>query len=380
MSMSGTVGALTPRQAELKPLFAPLKVGAIEAPNRVFMAPLTRNRAKGDGTPKDWAIEYYRQRAGAGLIITEATQVSAMGKGYLDTPGLHEDRHQEAWKRIVDGVHAAGGRIFLQLWHVGRISHSDLLPDGAQPHAPSAIRAAAQTFTSDGFVDVSDPKAMTLDEIESTIEAYAAATRRAMAAGFDGVEVHAANGYLIDQFLQDRTNHRDDAYGGSIENRVRFLKEVTEAVVAEAGKDRTGIRLSPLGTFNDIADSDSEALFAAAVDTVDSMGLAYLHFVERFGGEVSEADMALLSRLSKRFEGVFIPNGRFKADEAARWIADGLADAVAFGKPFIANPDLPTRFALGADLNRWDESTFYGGDERGYTDYPSLEESLLRDG
>lgn len=363
-----------PTRSALAPLFAPLKVGAVDAPNRVFMAPLTRNRAQPDGTPAELAVEYYRQRASAGLIFTEATQISAMGKGYKDTPGIHDDTHVAAWRRITDAVHAEGGRIFLQLWHVGRISHTSLLPDGAQPVSSSAVRANAQTFTEDGFTDVSEPRALETEDVAGVVADYAAAASRAMEAGFDGVEVHAANGYLIDQFLRDGVNRRTDRYGGSVENRIRFLTEVVDAVSERTGADRVGVRLSPTGSFSDMSDSDPEAVFSAAIEALDSRGLAYLHLVEEFPGEeTSSEEQKLLSGLRDLWTGVYIANGGFDADAAADWIAKGRADAVAFGRPFIANPDLPKRYAVDADLNEGDQDTYYGGGAEGYVDYPALE-------
>lgn len=367
--------ALTPSDDALAPLFAPLAIGAIEAPHRVLMAPLTRNRAHGDGAPNEMAIEYYRQRAGAGLIFTEATQISPMGKGYLDTPGVHDAKHVDGWRKIVDAVHDAGGRIVLQLWHVGRISHVSLLPPGERPLAPSAVRAAAQTFGPNGFVDVSEPRAMSLDDIATTIAEYRTAAENAKAAGFDGVETHAANGYLIDQFLRDGSNKRDDDYGGSADNRTRFLREAVGAAVDVFGADRVGVRLSPTGAFNDMSDSDPASTFAAAVDALNDFGLAYLHMVETFPGEESSADdKRVVADLKKRWKGAYIANGGFDATSAAEAIRNGDADAVAFGRPYIANPDLPVRYARGAALNEPDQDTFYGGGAEGYTDYPFLED------
>ena len=355
-------------------LFTPLKVGALELPNRVLMAPLTRNRAHADGTPNSMAQTYYRQRASAGLIVSEATQISAMGKGYLDTPGIYEPSHVDAWKKIVEAVHAAGGRIFCQLWHVGRISHTSLLPDGNSPVAPSAIQANAQTYTSEGFVDCSTPQAMSQDDIRKTVEDYAQAARCARDAGFDGVEIHAANGYLIDQFMQDKTNQRDDEYGGSIENRIRFLKEVVEAVKNEWDSNRIGVRLSPLGHANDIEDSDRESLFTQVYTYLDDQAFAYLHVVEQFpGNDNDDTQQQLLKTLRGLYHGVYIGNGGYKADSASKVIAEGQADAITFGRPFIANPDLPERFRIGATLNEPDSDTFYGGGEAGYTDYPFLD-------
>ncbi|MEO1311201.1 MAG: alkene reductase [Pseudomonadota bacterium] len=363
-----------PKDAALQPLFEPLSLDDLETPHRVFMAPLTRNRAHPDGTPAELAIEYYRQRASAGLIITEATQITPMGKGYLNTPGLYDADHVAAWKRITDAVHAEGGRIAIQLWHVGRISHSSLLPEGAQPVAPSAIRAATQTFTENGFEDVSEPRALETDEIRALVKEYAAAARRSMDAGFDLVEIHAANGYLINQFLSDKTNTREDDYGGSAENRARFLLEVLGAVADEIGAGRTGVRLSPTGKFNDMGGAEVEETYGLVYKRLSEMGLAYLHVVEKFPGiEVADAEVRLLDRLRGLYKGAYIANGDFDAKQAAEWIDAGRADAVAFGRPFLANPDLPTRYALGAALNEPDGDTFYGGDHRGYTNYPFLE-------
>ena len=363
-----------PKDPSLSPLFEPLKLGDVEVANRVFMAPLTRNRAHPDGTPSEIAVEYYRQRASAGLIITEATQISPMGKGYINTPGIHEDGHVAAWKKITDAVHAEGGKIALQLWHVGRISHSSLLPDGAQPVAPTAIRANAQTVTGDGFVDVSEPRALKAEEIKALVRDYVVAARRAMEAGFDLVEVHAANGYLLNQFLVDRSNQRDDIYGGAPENRARFLFEVLEAVTNEVGAGRVGVRLSPTGAFNDMGDTDPEATYGVVYEGLNRFDLAYLHVVEgdESGGAPAE-DLAIIDRLRPLYKGVYIANSGFDARRAADVIATGRTDAVTFGKPFISNPDLPARFATNAALTEADKATFYGGDERGYTDYPFLD-------
>lgn len=362
--------------SDTAPLFQPLAIGAIAAPNRVLMAPLTRNRAQSDGTPKAMAVAYYRQRASAGMIVTEATQVSAMGKGYLDTPGIHAPEHVAAWRQVTDAVHAAGGRIVLQLWHVGRISHTSLLPGGAAPVAPSAIRARTQTFTPNGFEDVSAPRALETAEIPGLIADFVQGARNAMAAGFDGVEVHAANGYLLDQFLRAGLNQRADGYGGSVEGRIRLAVEVVEAVARAIGADRVGVRVSPFGTFNDIPTEGAEETFAALYRALAPIGLAYLHVVEQFPGSTpAAAETAALDRLRALWPGVYIANGEFDAARAADWIARGRADAISFGRPFIANPDLPARIRQGAALNAPDPSTFYGGDETGYTDYPALGEA-----
>ena len=355
-------------------LFQPLKLGAIELPNRVLMAPLTRNRAHADGTPKDMAVTYYRQRASAGLIISEATQISAMGKGYKDTPGIYTESHVEAWKPIIEAVHAAGGRIFCQLWHVGRISHVSLLPDNAQPVSSSALRADTQTFTENGFEPVSEPVALDGDGIARTLDDFGHAAACAKKAGFDGVEVHSANGYLLDQFLQDGVNRREDDYGGSIENRLRLLGEVFDRVCDVYPANRVGVRFSPLGQANDMSDSDREATFSAAYQMVNERKIAYLHAVEEFYGQnSSEEEVALLKRLRGLYEGVYIGNGAYDGDKARDAISNKGADAITFGRPFIANPDLPERFRIAADLNEPNQDTFYGGDETGYTDYPFLD-------
>ena len=355
-------------------LFTPATVGQLEVPNRVFMAPLTRNRAHSDGTPKSMAQTYYRQRASAGLIISEATQISAMGKGYLDTPGIYKEEHAKAWKEITDAVHAGGGRIFCQLWHVGRISHVSLLPTGRSPVSSSSKRAKTQTFTADGFEDCSDPVPLDHPGIVATITDYVNAASKARQAGFDGIEVHAANGYLIDQFLQDGVNDRADQYGGSVENRARFLQEVLDAVSDVWPAQQTGVRLSPLGQANDIHDSNPEALFSHVYEMLSERSLSYLHVVERFPGNEQKDDEAkLISSLRQHYSGFYIANGDYGADSAARTIGDGHADAVTFGRPFIANPDLPERYRLDADLNTPDQDTFYGGDEAGYTDYEFLD-------
>jgi N-ethylmaleimide reductase len=325
-------------------LFTPIQLGALNVPNRIFMAPLTRNRAKSDGTPNAMAETYYGQRASAGLLISEATQISPYGKGYIDTPGIYTDEHVAAWRGITDAVHANGGRIFCQLWHVGRISHSSLLPNNDAPVSSTDVAANAKTFTANGFESTSKPRALALSEIPQLIEDYAHAAKLAIQAGFD-------------------------VYGGSIENRTRLTLEVVDRVVKEIGADRTGIRLSPRGDSNDISDSDPEALFSALYKALDQRKLAYLHIVERFG-HGSEGGEELIKKLRPNWTGFYIANGAYDAESSAKVVAEGYAHAVAIGKPFIANPDLPERFRTGAALNAQDTDTFYGGGAKGYIDYP----------
>ncbi|TBR09171.1 MAG: alkene reductase [Lysobacter sp.] len=357
-------------------LFQPARLGDIALANRIVMAPLTRNRARGDRVPGPLAIEYYAQRASAGLLITEASQISPLGQGYLDTPGIYSREQVDAWKAVTDEVHRRGGRIVIQLWHVGRISHVDLLPDGEVPVAPSAIAAKTKTFTREGFVDVSAPRALAIGEIPGIVEDYRRAARHAIEAGFDGVEVHAANGYLIDQFLRDGSNHRDDAYGGSIENRTRLLFEVMEAVCAEIGAGRTGVRLSPVTPSNDASDTDPQPLFERAVERIDALQPAYVHVIEGATGGPRDVAPFDYAALRAKFHGGWIVNNGYDKALAVQAVASGYADAVAFGVPFLANPDLVQRLRADAPLNAAHRETFYGGDATGYTDYPTLEEAV----
>jgi N-ethylmaleimide reductase len=354
-------------------LYDPIILGGMKLSNRVFMAPLTRNRATPNGVPGRWAATYYSQRASAGLIVSEATQISAMGKGYINTPGIHSEAQIAGWKAVVDRVHQSGGRMFLQLWHVGRISHSSLLPGNASPVAPSAIRARAQTVAETGFVDVSEPRALSLPEIRRTIEDYGRAASNAMAAGFDGVEIHAANGYLIDQFLRSKSNARTDSYGGSAANRARFLGEVVEAVLNVWDHGRIGVRISPLGTFNDMGDEIPEETFACVVDLLNGYRPGYLHVVEDTIPANCKADF--FRRLRSRWNGIYVANGGYDAERGERAVSEGTADALAYGRLFLANPDLPKRLSRRQPLNVPDTKSFYGGDERGYIDYPEWAES-----
>ena len=353
-------------------LFSPVKLGGIALKNRMVMAPLTRNRAGAGGVPQAMNVTYYAQRASAGLIISEATPISAMAHGYPALPGIYTDEQVAGWKKVTDAVHAEGGKIVLQLWHVGRISHPSLLPNDAQPVAPSAITPNGKAFTYQGLVDYVQPRALDVSELPGIVADYVHATKSALLAGFDGVEIHAANGYLLDQFLRDGTNKREDNYGGNIENRTRLLLEVTKAVVAVAGADKVGIRISPVNPFNDMKDSNPQALFNYVVDALNQFNLAYLHVVEGgiHGGGI--ADPFDFSALRKHCQSPYIANLAYDKARGNAAIATGHADAVAYGVPFIANPDLVKRFSTNAALNEADSSTFYGGTEQGYTDYPFL--------
>jgi N-ethylmaleimide reductase len=357
-------------------LFTPFQMGDLTLQNRIVMAPLTRNRAThGTDAPNHLNIEYYRQRASAGLIITEATQISQQGQGYIWTPGIYTDAQVEGWKKVTAAVHEKGGKIVLQLWHVGRISHVSLQPGGGAPVAPSAIQAKTKTYIESGFADVSTPRALEAEEIPLIVRDFLAAAENAKRAGFDGVEIHGANGYLIDQFLKDGANHRTDSYGGSIENRVRFAVEVAEAVLRVWEPSRVGIRLSPVSPANDAVDSDPQATFGYLVKCLDALGLGYIHIVEGATGGPRDNAAFDFGALKKSFRGAYIANNGYTRDLAAEAIAQHRADLVAFGRPFIANPDLVERLRRDAPLNEPDKATFYGGDAKGYTDYPALEKA-----
>ncbi len=350
-------------------LFTPLRMGPLELPNRIVMAPLTRSRAGAGNAPTCMNATYYLQRASAGLIITEATQVSPQGVGYPGTPGIHSYEQIAGWRNVTDAVHSAGGRIFLQLWHVGRISHPTLQPDGALPVAPSAIRPAGEAMTPTGMAPFVTPRALETEELPGIVEQYARAAANARVAGFDGVEVHGANGYLLDQFLRDGSNRRTDQYGGSAENRARLLLEVTAAVCDVLGSERVGVRLSPDNPFNDMHDSNPQATFGTAVELLNAIGPVYLHLVE---GEMD------CTPLRRAFRGLYMANGGYDRERGSAVLASGAADLVAYGIPFISNPDLPERFARGYALAQADPATFYGGDSRGYTDYPPAGGTLQR--
>ena len=362
-------------------LLSELKLGNLTLKNRIIMAPLTRMRSAQPGNiPQELNATYYEQRASAGLIISEATQVSQQGQGYPGTPGIHSKEQVAGWKKITKAVHDKGGKIFLQLWHVGRISHSSHQPDGKLPVAPSAIAAKnSGTYTADWKpAAIETPRALEVSEIKEIVKDFRLAAINAKEADFDGVEVHMANGYLLDQFLQSGSNQRTDDYGGSIADRVRFPLEVLDAVLNVWGKDKVGVRLSPYGTFNDMSDSDPKALFNHLIEELNKRGIVFIDMIEpratTAGGDDTLNDKApCTSDLFKnKFNGVFISAGGYNPETAEQALEDNKADAIMFGRWFIANPDLPERIAKKADLNKYDRSTFYGGQEKGYTDYPFL--------
>ena len=336
------------------------------------MAPLTRNRAGPGFVPGDLAVEYYGQRASAGLLISEATQISRQGQGYQDTPGIYSQAQIDGWRTVTAAVHAKGGRFFLQLWHVGRVSHVDLQENGAAPVAPSAIRAKTKTFANNGFVDVSEPRALELNELPGIVNDFRQAAANAIEAGFDGVEIHGANGYLLDQFAKDGANIRTDAYGGSVENRARLMLEVATAVVEEIGAERTGIRLSPVSPANGVSSSAPQAQFDYIVDQLDALGIVYIHVVEGATGGSRDVAPFDFGSLRRRFNNTYIANNGYDLELAASRLVEGKADLLAFGRPFIANPDLVERLKTGAPLAEFNPATLYGGGSVGYTDYPVI--------
>ena len=369
-------------------LFDPIQAGDLHLANRIAMAPLTRNRSP-RAVPRDITATYYAQRASAGLLITEGTAISHQGQGYSDVPGLYSTEQLDGWKRVTQAVHARGGKIVTQLWHVGRVSHTALQPEGGAPVAPSAVRAQSQTYLVDAasgqgqFVPTSEPRALAAEELPDIVHAFAAAARNAVqTAGFDGVEIHGANGYLLDQFLKDGANQRKDDYGGGIANRVRLMVEVTRAVVDAIGGGRVGIRLSPVTPANDIHDSDPQPLFEHLARELAPLGLAFIHVIEGATGGPREVegrpfDYAAFKNAyrSAGGRGAWMVNNGYDRDMAQEALASGRADIVAFGRAFISNPDLVERLRRGAPLNAWDQTTFYGGGEHGYIDYPALEQA-----
>ena len=358
-------------------LFAPVRLGRDQLANRIVMAPLTRSRAHSDGRPRvPLMATYYGQRATAGLIISEGTNISPQAKGYAFTPGIFNREQVEGWQIVTEDVHAKGGRIFCQLWHVGRISHPSLQPDGGLPVAPSAIRPDVQAFTEAGFIPCVAPRPLLTEEISDIVDQYRHAAGQALAAGFDGVEIHAANGYLLEQFLRDSINQRTDAYGGSMPNRARLVLEVTEAVAGVCGGDRVGVRLSPVTPANDCGpDSDPQSTYEYVVEKLNAFRVAYIHLIEgatQGPRDVAKFDYRALRRL---FRGFYIANNGYDLATAKAALQQGDADLIAFGRAFIANPDLVARMRSGAALNIPDRATFFGGGEKGYTDYPTLTEA-----
>lgn len=355
-------------------LFSPLQLGAICTPNRIYLAPLTRCRAEPGNVPCELNAEYYKQRVSGGLLIAEATSVSPKGYGYPNTPGIFTDAHVTGWKKVTSAVHEAGGLIFLQLWHVGRISHPSFQPAGALPVAPSAVKPKGQVFTGTEMADYVTPRALDSTEIPAVIAEYAHGAQAAKDAGFDGVEIHNANGYLLDQFLRDGTNHRTDSYGGAVENRARLTLEVTKAVIDVWGSERVGIRFSPGGVFNDMHDSNPLHTFGYVLEQLSPLNLAYAHITRVTAQDIAHGarDGVGPRELRPHYHGNVVTNGGFTLETGNQALQEGWADAVAFGVPFLANPDLPNRFKLGAPLNEADPSTFYTPGPKGYTDYPAL--------
>lgn len=356
-------------------LFEPTVMGSIQLANRIVMAPVTRSRYGEEGVPNELHATYYAQRASAGLIIAEATNISPQGRGYAATPGIWSDEQVAGWKKVTDAVHDAGGKIVSQLWHVGRFSSVELQPGKADPVAPSAIKAEGSTYTTEGFVPVSMPRALETDEIPGIIAQYVKAAENAKEAGFDGIEVHSANSYLLDQFLRDSTNHRTDQYGGSIENRARLTLEVTKAVIQIWGNDRVGIRLSPVtpDAGNTPTDSNVMATYGHVIEQLNPLNLAYLHFVEGATATSREIPEGIdLDALSARFNGPFIGNNNYDLEMAIERRAASKIDAVAFGRLFISNPDLVERLRTGAELVIAPRESYYGGGAKGYTDWPAM--------
>lgn len=355
-----------------KTLFEPYALGSLTLSNRIVMAPLTRNRAGAGLVPSEFAATYYGQRASAGLIIAEATQISPQAQGYQDTPGIYTQAQIDGWRKVTDAVHARGGKIFLQMWHVGRVSNVAVQPGGGAPVAPSAIRAETQVFVNNGFTGVSEPRALELDELPGIVNDFRQAAANAIAAGFDGVEIHGANGYLLDQFLKDGANVRTDAYGGSVENRARLTLEVTQAIVEEIGAERTGIRISPVSPANGVSSSDPQTQFNYLVEKLDALGIVYLHVVEGATGGPRDVAPFDFDALRQRFKNTYIANNGYNRELATSRLNEAKADLFAFGRSYIANPDLVERLKIDAPLATLDKATLYGGGAAGYIDYPVL--------
>ena len=349
-------------------LFDPLRVGNMELNNRIIMAPMTRSRANDEGIQPPFAASYYEQRASAGLIVSEATNISAMAKGYVRTPGIYTQDQIESWRPIADSVHAQGGKIFMQLFHTGRIALPDFLPGQVEPLAPSAVRAQGQNYTDEGMKEFVTPREITRQEIALTVRDFARAAGNAIAAGFDGVELHAASGYIVQQFLSTNANLRSDEYGGSIENRTRFLFEVLDAMIAEVGSERVGVKFSPRIAFNDIEEMDADTMYPYILEQLNNRKLAYVH-VSDSTGEGWHA------KLRPIFQGTYFAGAGFTKDSGEALLTEGHADAIVYGTKILANPDLPERFRRSAPLNQPDSATFYAPGEQGYIDYPTLEET-----
>lgn len=364
-------------ESKTQPLLTSYKLRTLNLPNRVVMAPMTRSRAGEGNVPTQLNAEYYKQRASAGLIISEGTQISQQGVGYPWTPGIHTEEQIEGWKKVTGAVHEADGRIFAQIWHAGRISHP-YFHDGELPVAPSAIKPEGQAFTPEGMKNFVEPRALETDEIPSIIDDYVQAAKNARRAGFDGVEIHGANGYLIDQFIQDDSNKRDDQYGGSVENRARFTLEVTEAVADAIGNDRTGLRLSPSNEFNDMHDTNPKHTYTYLINQLNKNNLAYLHLVEPLTDVTDKPNYLddVTSYFRTIYEGTIITCGGYTKETGNRALTQDKADLVAYAQLFLSNPDLPKRFAVDASLNDPNPDTYYGGEEEGYTDYPFIEEKI----
>lgn len=349
-------------------LFEKLKVGNLDLKNRIIYAPMTRSRANNGGVQPNFTVEYYTQRDSAGLLITEATNVSPMAKGYPRTPGIFTNEQIEAWRKITDAVHEKGGKIFMQIFHTGRIALPDFLPDNVPPVAPSAVKAKGQNYTDEGMKEFVEPRELTTEEVKETIRDFSKAAKNAIAAGFDGVELHAASGYLVQQFLMSTVNRRTDEYGGSIENRTRFLFEVLDAMSAEIGSERVGVKFSPQMPFNDIQEPDADEVYKYIVEKLGDKNLAYIHVGDH-------ANTGWHEKLRPIYKGVYFAGANFDKERGEEYLNEGKADAIVYGQLFLANPDLPARFEKDAELNTPDASTFYTPGEKGYTDYPTLEEA-----
>jgi N-ethylmaleimide reductase len=359
---------MSPTSPPVPDLFTPIRIGRLTLPNRIVMSPMTRSRADENNAPRCMNVKYYRQRSSAGLIISEAAQVSPQGVGYPGTPGIHSYEQVAGWRRVTDAVHEEGGYIFMQLWHVGRVSHPSIQPGGALPVAPSAIAAAGEIYAEGGMLPMVTPRALSIDEMPGIVEQFRLGAQNALAAGFDGIELHAASGYLIDQFLRDGSNRRTDSYGGSVENRARLLFEIFDACAEVWGRDRTGVRISPVSTFNDMKDSDPDATFGHVAAELSRRGAAFLDAVEN-GGSYDVARVRAACTIP------YMANGDYDFARATQALKTGAADLVSFGRWFVSNPDLPERFRRGAPIVAPDPATYYGGDHRGYTDYPPLAEA-----